>query len=138
MAVFNSKEKGDIMKTEDILRLDYRKQESKDIIRKVLCKIKPLSKYSDTDEVIPLETIEKVVNMLCVKYAIKIQQLTPSYIPNELPFYSVSSKRTDNHEWLGNVYGICLYETWGKLLIQLWVITRVEGFPLANLETRIK
>ena len=46
------------MKTEDILNLDYREKENKQIIQKALLNIKPLSKFSD--EKIPLEALEKL------------------------------------------------------------------------------
>ena len=49
------------MKTEQILNLDFRKEENQGIIQKVLRKIKPLSKYSD--EVVPIEAIEKLVRV---------------------------------------------------------------------------
>ena len=39
------------MTTEEILNLDYRKEESKTKIQKVLRKIKPLSKYSEEDDI---------------------------------------------------------------------------------------
>lgn len=106
------------MKTEQILNLDFREEESKEIIQKVLRKIKPLSKYSD--EEVPLEAIEKVVRVLSEKYEIVPQWISVFYIPNTKNCYSVSVKTTTNHEWLGTIYGICLYELFAKLAIKMY------------------
>lgn len=107
------------MKTEQILNLDYRKEESKEIIQKVLRKIKPLSKYSEEDQV-PLEAIEKLIRVLCQKYEIMPQWMNMTYNNDTLSIYSIGVKTTTKHEWLGNVYGMCLYETFAKLAIKLY------------------
>ena len=51
------------MKTEDIINLDCRKEENKEIIQKVLRKIKPLSRYPDGCD-IPFEAIEKAITVM--------------------------------------------------------------------------
>lgn len=107
------------MKTDQILNLDYRKEESKEIIQKVLRKIKPLSKYSE-EELIPIEAIEKLVRVLCQKYEITPQWMTMAYNDSALAIYSIGVKTTTNHEWLGNVYGMCLYEVFSKLAIKIY------------------
>ena len=107
------------MKTEQILNLDYRKEENKEIIQKVLRKIKPLSKYSE-EEQIPLEVIEKLIKVLCQKYEITPQWMSMAYHDSALAIYSVGVKTTTKHEWLGNVYGMCLYETFAKLAIKIY------------------
>ena len=66
------------MKTEDILNLDYRKEENQEAIQRVLRKIKPLSKFSE-DENIPFEKLEKLIGLYQNKYAIKIQYIIPYY-----------------------------------------------------------
>ena len=107
------------MKTEQILNLDYRKDENKEIIQKVLRKIKPLSKYSE-EEQIPLEAIEKLVRVLSQKYEITPQWVTMMFNEPTLGIYSIGVKTTTNHEWLGNVYGMCLYEAFSKLAIKMY------------------
>lgn len=106
------------MKTEQILNLDYRKEESQEIIQKVLTKIKPLSKYSD--EFVPLEAIEKLIRVLCQKYEITPQWMTMSYHEPILGIYSIGVKTTTDHKWLGTVYGMCLYEVFAKLAIKMY------------------
>lgn len=116
------------MKTEQILNLDYRKEESQKIIQKVLKKIKPLSKYSD--EFVPLEAIEKLIRVLCQKYEITPQWMTMSYFESTLSIYSIGVKTTTKHEWLGTVYGICLYEVFAKLAIKMYSEIKSGKIPV--------
>lgn len=113
------------MKTEDILNLDCRKEESKEIIQKALKKIKPLSKYSDE---VPLEAIEKLIGVLTKKYSIRIQSINLSFVEeNGSLYYSCSIKEDDEHQWLGNCYGITIYELLSKVAIKLYSdIKRLE------------
>lgn len=107
------------MKTEQILNLDYRKKENQEIIQKVLRKIKPLSKFSE-EENIPLEAIEKTVKVLVNKYDVTPQWMMMNYKEPVLGIYSIGIKTADLHEWLGNVYGMCLYEVFAKLAIKIY------------------
>ena len=116
------------MKTDDILNLDYRKEESQEIIQKVLRKIKPLSKYSD--ENVPLEEIEKLIRVLCQKYEITPQWMTMSFCEPILGIYSIGVKTTTDHKWLGNVYGICLYEIFAKLAIKMYSEVKFGKIPV--------
>ena len=106
------------MKTEQILNLDYTKEENRETIQKVLRKIKPLSKYSDEED-IPIEVIEKLIRVLCQKYEITPQWINISF-HESLPNYSVGVKTTTDHKWLGNVWGMCLYELFAKLSIKIY------------------
>lgn len=107
------------MKTEQILNLDYRKEENQEIIQKVLRKIKPLSKYSEEEQV-PIESIEKLIQVLCQKYNITPQWMSMSFSEPKLSIYSIGVKTTTDHKWLGNVYGMCLYEVFAKLAIKMY------------------
>lgn len=108
------------MKTEEILNLDYRKEETKEIIQKVLRKIKPLSKFSDEYDEIPLEAIEKLIRVLFQKYEITPQWMTMSLHETAVNVYSIGVKTTTDHKWLGTVYGMCLYEVFAKLAIKMY------------------
>lgn len=107
------------MKTDDILNLDYRKEESRETIQRVLRKIKPLSKFSEENDV-PLEAIEKAIRVMVNKYDITPQWLMMSYHEQTISIYSIGVKTTNTHEWLGNVYGMCLYEVFAKLAIKIY------------------
>ena len=116
------------MKTEQILNLDYRKEESQKIIQKVLRKIKPLSKYSDKSDV-PIEAIEKLIRVLVQKYEITPQWMTMSYFEPALGIYSIGVKTTTENEWLGTVYGMCLYEVFAKLAIKMYSEVKSGKIP---------
>ena len=120
------------MKTEQILNLDYRKEESQEIIQKVLRKIKPLSKYSDESNV-PIEAIEKLIRVLVQKYEITPQWMTMSYFESILGIYSISVKTTNEHEWLGTVYGMCLYEVFAKLAIKMYSEIKSGNVPVRTM-----
>lgn len=119
------------MKTEEILRLDYMKDENKEIIQKVLRKIKPLSKCSD--EIIPLEMIEKVAKVLVCKYEITPQWMTMDYRAAILGVYKVGVKTTTDHKWLGDVYGCCLYEVMAKLVIKMYSDIKTQNIAERSL-----
>ena len=120
------------MKTEQILNLDYRKEESQEIIQKVLRKIKPLSKYSDESN-IPIEAIEKLIRVLVQKYEITPQWMTMSYFEQTLGIYSICVKTTTGHEWLGTVYGMCLYEVFAKLAIKMYSEIKSGNVPVRTM-----
>lgn len=120
------------MKTEQILNLDYRKEENKEIIQKVLRKIKPLSKYSDEIDV-PIEAIEKLVRVLVQKYEITPQWMTMSYFEPILGLYSIGVKTTTDHKWLGTVYGMCLYEVFAKLAIKMYSEVKLGNIPVRTM-----
>ena len=107
------------MKTEQILNLDYRKEESREIIQKVLRQIKPLSKFSVEND-IPLEVIEKAIRVMICKYEITPQWMHMTYENPILGVYSIGVKTADTHQWLGDVHGMCLYEVFAKLAIKIY------------------
>jgi hypothetical protein len=117
------------MKTKQILNLDYRKKESQEIIQKVLRKIKPLSKYSDESNV-PIEAIEKLIRVLVQKYEITPQWMTMWYFEPTLGIYSINVKTTTENEWLGTVYGMCLYEVFAKLAIKMYSEVKSGKIPV--------
>lgn len=120
------------MKTDEIINLDYRKEESKEIIQKVLRKIKPLSKYSDESN-IPIEAIEKLIRVLVQKYEITPQWMSMSYFEPILGIYSIGVKTTTDHKWLGTVYGMCLYEVFAKLAIKMYSEVKSGNIPVRTM-----
>lgn len=116
------------MRTEQILNLDCRKEENSEIIQKVLRQIKPLSKYSD-EERIPLEAIEKLVRILCQKYEISPQWMSMHFNEQSLGIYSMGVKTTTDHNWIGNVYGVSLYEIFAKLAIKIYSEVKSGNIP---------
>lgn len=107
------------MKTKEILNLDFREEENKKTIQKVLRKIKPFSKFSN-EEQIPLKAIEKFCRVITNKYEIMPQWMTISYKQMSLGVYSIDIKSEADNKHLGTVYGMCLYETFAKLAIKMY------------------
>ena len=104
------------MTTEEILNLDNRKEESKTKIQKVLRKIKPLSKYSEEDD-IPLVDLEKLILLYQKKYNVKFSYIMMN--TEGIMIYTASLK-TDEGKWLGNIYGAYIYELFAKVCISMF------------------
>lgn len=120
------------MKTDEILNLDYRKEENKVIIQKVLRKIKPLSKFSEEND-IPIEAIEKAIRVMVCKYEITPQWMHITYENPILCVYSIGVKTSDTHKWLGDVFGMCLYEVFAKLAIKIYSEIKSGNIPVKSL-----
>lgn len=106
------------MTTDDLLNVDYR--ENKVIIQKALLKIKPLSKYSE-EEQIPLSAIEKLIHLMCKKYKVWIRGI--SFDPTSNDDYDVLRCEIINENDLSlirYIYGICIYEIMAKSAILVW------------------
>ncbi len=125
------------MKTQEILELDFRKKESKEIIQKVLRQVKPLSKCSD--EQIPVDMLEKCVKVLTFKYAIRIQWITITTPENvEEMLFNLSLLEDHNHKWLGNVYGQTFYEVIAKTVIKMYSEIKAGRILLRSESEEIK
>lgn len=127
------------MKTEQILNVDYSKEENKKLIQKVLTKIKPLSKYQDG---VPIEALERTVVAICNKYNVDPQWIsfTIGDGKGNKILYSCGVKTHDTAEWLGTVYGSCIYELYAKLCIKLYSESKKQGLrkPTAAEQERMK
>lgn len=109
------------MKTKEILNLDFRKEENKIIIQKVLRQIKPLSKYTDE---IPIIDLEKTLKVLCVKYNFCQSNFYIDFKANkDYPVYKIVFMNVNKQY---KIYGICLYELFAKSVIQIYTLTRKE------------
>lgn len=109
------------MKTEYVLGLDYNEEESKSKIQKVLKQIKPLSKYSDEEDV-PLVALEKLIRVVCNKYLVRIRNIQQDIWSNKN--YNiwkcdvmVDGKMFDS---VGTVYGTSIYELFAKIAILMY------------------
>ena len=96
------------------MNLDCRKEENKEIIQKVLRKIKPLSKYS-VDECIPISALEKAITVMTKKYNMHIREFvldTQSNAKNGI--WRVVIINDNDLSILEVIYGITLYEAFAK------------------------
>lgn len=112
------------MKTKDIIQLDCRKQENREIIQKVLRQIKPLAKCSE--EQIPLVKVEKCLGILCDRYKINIQGIYPdiAVTDNKQIVWRCVAVNQNTFETIGTTYGCTLYECICKMTILLYSKTR--------------
>lgn len=124
------------MKTEDILNIDCRKEEGFYEIQKFLLKIPQLNKKYEKllsgekelwkENGIPVDVLERMLHMLCIKKGYQVMNIQPFYGKkhDEFVFYTSSAKRIEDHTWIGNVYGVSLYESVAKLIIMIYADIR--------------
>ena len=119
------------MTTKQIINLDYREKENQEIIQKVLRQIKPLSRYSDEEE-IPFSAIEKAVTVMCKKYMMRVNQLVPDVWANdEHTIWRAWLIDDTNLKTIDNVYGVTLYELFAKIAIRLYAEVK-KGIKIRN------
>lgn len=127
------------MKIEDYERLidksfDSVYDEIQDYIRN-LSQIR--NKYNKLDEEekeewdysgVPIEILEKYLHQVSIRKGYQVINLMPFYGKehDEFVFYTSSIKRTKDNIWIGNAYGITLYEAIIKTII---VINKDMKFP---------
>lgn len=111
------------MTTAQILQLDCKKEENQEIIQKVLRQVKPLSKCSEN--IIPIEKIERTIKVICSKYGFFIRKLYPDCIAGDKCIVWRSEIfLSSNLSNVGNVYGCTVYECLAKTAILLYAKTR--------------
>lgn len=114
------------MKTKDILELDYRRKENKQIIQKALINIKPLSKFSDEKQ-IPQESLEKLLHMICSKYKVWVRYISQDPRASEDgDIWRCEIIDESNLHQMVLIYGICIYELIAKIVIFLWSENKKE------------
>ena len=107
------------MNVKQVINLDYRNPKNKEIIKKVLSEIKPLSRFSDEEE-IPMWAIEKVIAVMCKKYNMRFSNITSDIFGNEAYIIWKGDIITEhNYKTVGTVYGISMYELFAKAAIIL-------------------
>lgn len=112
------------MTTKEVMNLDCRNEKGRVIIQKVLRQIKPLSKYSDESD-IPLDAIEKAINVMCKKYIVSVRELVPDAFSNhEHTIWRATLINDKNLKVIESVYGISLYEVLAKVAIRLFAEVR--------------
>lgn len=108
------------MTTKEVMDLDCREEENKEIIQKVLRQIKPLSRYSDEEE-IPFEAIEKAIVVMSKKYNMRVREFMPDVWSNEEhTIWRAILINETNLKTIDMVFGITLYEVFAKTAIRLY------------------
>ena len=107
------------MNVKQVINLDYRNPKNKEIIKKVLSEIKPLSRFSDEEEV-PMWAIEKVIAVMCKMYNMRFSNITSDIFGNDTYIIWKGDIITEhNYKTVGTVYGISMYELFAKAAIVL-------------------
>lgn len=107
------------MTTNQVLQLDCRKEENEKIIQKVLKQIKPLSKYTDVEDV-PIWAIEKAITVMAKKYNVRIREFMPDVWANKNETIWRATIVSEEDLSTTTVYGISLYEVFAKSAIQMY------------------
>ena len=106
----------------NILELDCRISANKILLQDALKTIKPLSKIENN---VPLEKIERVLKIICVKYNY-LFKLFPDCYSGEDKYIIWKSEIIDcnNLDIICNIYGCTIYECLAKTAIKLYSIRR--------------
>ena len=114
-------------KVQEMLLIDCRKQEGKEKINKILCKINPIKQkmiklgYVKGD-IVPLEQLEKFLQFVRIKYGYRTQWIN-SYFEtdktiNKTKFVFYTHGLVDEKDkWITNVEGRTLWELFAKTAI---------------------
>lgn len=115
------------MKAEQILDLDCTKEENREKLARFLCKVKPLKKKMDKEEIEegeiqPVELLEEVYHGICIRYGYFNQGIRVYYENQKFVFYNVAVLRTEEkvNTWIGTVYGKTLWETVAKMIVKVY------------------
>jgi len=119
------------MTTKEILALNMYEENNADIIQKHLKVIKPFENISGD---VPMERLEKYIGLVQRKYALQIDYICPTFVPDEKNLYSASVRRTDTGKYLTDIYSTTMYELFCKVCILYNAVTKGKDFPLADWE----
>ena len=103
------------MKLDKLIQADARIEGFDDDLQEWLRRIPVISKkVPDTDKKVPFELLEQLLIKLEMKYPYRLQWISQSFIEDELPWYNVSIVDCRTHERIQTIYGLTLYELYGK------------------------
>lgn len=111
------------MKTDDVLNLDCTSEENKKKLNKFLYNVKPIAKQmgSDKTKQVSIKVLEQTLHGICIKYKYSLQHIMPYYEENKFKFYIASVMNIkETRTWIGNVYGITIWEVLAKTIIKVY------------------
>ena len=114
------------MRVRDILQLDCREEESKEVIQKMLKKIKPFSKYENED--VEISKIEKFIGVATKKYDLYVRDIMFASIvtDNNEILYNLHLYRESDLQIICEIYGCELYELMAKTAIYIYALIKNE------------
>ena len=111
--------------TKELLNLDCRREENKEIIQKALHRIPKISKTLFEGTEVPLEMIEDGIHHIIKKYKIRVQWISLNCHDNiTTTIYQVSLISTKDLKWIGNVYGASIYEALAKTFLKMYALIK--------------
>lgn len=114
------------MKVREIIELDYRYEENREIIQDKLKLMKPFSKYSDEEQV-PMDIIEKFIGVAVRKYDLFVRDIKMACIKtNKENLYSMHVYEESSLKPICTVYGCELYELMAKAAIYMYALIKSE------------
>lgn len=121
------------MKTEQILDMDCTKEQNKKKLNNFLFKIKPVINFAKKNniqvgEYLPLELLELIAHKLMSKYDYNHQGVNSYFENGEFKFYICSCTKKENNvvNWIGNVYGVTMWEIFAKIIVKIYAGVRKE------------
>ena len=114
------------MRVRDILQLDYKEEENKEVIQNMLKKIKPFSKYEDED--VEMSKIEKFIGVATKKYDLYVRDIMFASIvtDNNEILYNLHLYRESDLQIICEIYGCELYELMAKTAIYIYALIKNE------------
>lgn len=107
------------MNIKDIVNLDFREQDNKNIIQEWLNKI-PYIQKNNTD----LDTLINFTHKICRKYKIWLKIKNDPFVHKDYDVWSSTLIDDLTLETINKIYGMCIYELFAKQLLYLYAYTR--------------
>lgn len=109
----------------DIAQLDFRVESERKAIQDVLRRIKPLKKYVDVD--VPIDKLEKTINVLTKKYNMFVRDIKPDCFANEESIiWHACIYDADNLSYY-EMYGLTMYEVLAKTVVCMYCLREKVG-----------
>ena len=114
------------LRVRDILQLDCREEENKEVIQNMLKKIKPFSKYENED--VEISKIEKFIGVATKKYDLYVRDIMFASIvtDNNEILYNLHLYRESDLQIICEIYGCELYELMAKTAIYIYALIKNE------------
>jgi hypothetical protein len=120
------------MTTKEVLNLDCRSLENKIKLQSCLLKIPQLKECTlDGRKPITLEMLENYVSLMCRKYSVIVNYITPNYIDSQVDIYCISIKNL-KQDSVKFVYANSIYEAYCKISIAIYADFKKGKFEAMN------
>lgn len=108
------------MKTEEILNLDCRKENQKALLCKFLKKIPYAEGQS---KIFRVKDLEDIIYNMCVWEGYRLQSIETIYSTESFR-YVAGIKDVNGNRWVGNTYGLTLWELLAKGIVKIYADMR--------------